>query len=96
MINSSGALGGGGGGATTTQAITQLSNQLNGMGSYNVATSKAVNLEFIQTSASQVMPSVPLFSGNLITPADDVEYVYFTFLNTVIPCIMTKNRLFFR
>ena len=77
LINSSGALGGGGGAAAATQPITQLSSQqLNGMGSYNVATSKAVNLEFIQTSASQVMPSVPLFSGNLITPADDVEYVF--------------------
>lgn len=44
----------------------------NGMGSYNVATSKAVNLEFIQTSASPAMPVVPLFSGNLVT-GDDVE-----------------------
>ena len=37
------------------------------MGSYNVATSKAVNLEFIQASNSPVIPNVPLFSGNLIT-----------------------------
>jgi hypothetical protein len=39
----------------------------NGMGSYNVATSKAVNLEFIQTTLNQNSPIVPLFSGNLIT-----------------------------
>lgn len=39
----------------------------NGMGSYNVATSKAVNLEFIQASNSPLIPNVPLFSGNLVT-----------------------------